>query len=502
MMWIIWPKIENIENKNVLLWLFVFLALWTAVLFYLPKDDLFAHRMGGNLFSLAVLYHCIIFACNFDRLKVGYQFITHLELLPEYGINLSLGLDGISMALVLLTAFISSCCVFICTYTMDITRCRPLLIKIFLIEFCVLGAFCVTNLFFFFVFFESVLIPMFLMIGDLGSRRRKINAGFYFFLYTLGGSFFLFYGIISLFQTVGSLEYQVLCDCKLSSENQLLWFVCFFLPFAIKIPMFPFHIWLPEAHVEAPTIGSVILASLLLKLGAYGFLRFTLPIFPVACVYYQPIVVSLALIGFIYASFAAFRQLDLKRIIAYSSIGHMNLIVLGIFTFTHQGIEGAIYLMIAHGLTSGGLFFCIGTLYDRFHTRSLKHYGGLQQVMPLFSIAFLLFSLANMSFPGTSNFVGELLLFTGMFQNNSWIIGFATTGVIFSAIYSIWLYNRICGGTLKNAQENVANYADLNRPEFYIFFVLLVAIFFLGLYSGILTDLTILPIKKILSRFK
>jgi len=218
---------------------------------------------------------------------------------------------------------------------------------------------------------------------------------------------------------VGSTLYPILIDQPFDYVEQLFLATAFFITFATKAPMLPFHIWLPEAHVEAPTIGSVLLASLLLKLGAYGFLRFTLPIFPLACVYYQPVVVSLALIGFVYASFAAFRQLDLKRIIAYSSIGHMNLIVLGIFTFTHQGIEGAIYLMIAHGLTSGGLFFCIGTLYDRFHTRSLKHYGGLQQVMPLFSIAFLLFSLANMSFPGTSNFVGELLLLTGMFQNNA-----------------------------------------------------------------------------------
>lgn len=261
------------------------------------------------------------------------------------------------------------------------------------------------------------------------------------------------------------------------------------MAFAIKIPMFPFHIWLPEAHVEAPTIGSVILASLLLKLGGYGFIRFTIPMFPEATEFFRPLIFTLCIISILYASLTTIRQIDLKRIIAYSSIAHMNIIVLGLFSNNQQGIDGAIYLMIAHGITSSALFFCVGILYDRYHTRLLMYYGGLVQVMPIFSTFFLIFTLANMGFPGTCNFIGELLVLYGLLQQNTIVTFFGATGIILSAVYSIWLYNRVIFGTLKIKYNQ--NYIDITKLEYHILLVLIISTFILGCNSNIILDILI-----------
>jgi len=469
------------------------IAFWLTSIIAVPAFiDLDNKTMaqGGFFLSSLIFVMTLKLLSDFDLTCTGYQYEASYTVLPQYNLNFSVGIDGISLLFLLLTTFILPLC-FLATasnkkYTFELIICLCFL------EFFVILCFVTTNLFFFYIFFESVLIPMFLLIGSWGSRERKMNAAYYLVIYTIFGSFFLLFGILYLYILTGSTDYVVLEKLLLKEEHQMRLWVCFFIPFAVKVPMFPFHIWLPEAHVEAPTVGSVVLASLLLKLGTYGFLRFTLPLFGHANAYYLPVIVLLAILSIVFASFSAIRQRDLKKIIAYSSVAHMNFTVLGLFSYSYQGIDGAMYLMLAHGFVSAALFFCIGFLYDRLQTRDIQQLSGLTQVMPLYSVFLLMFTLANMGFPGSGNFVGELLIFVGI-AANPFVILIASSSLVFGALYSIWLFNRVAFGTLK-----LGCFADLNDTELFILFVLACAIIFIGLYSSTITELTQVRVTEII----
>jgi len=360
------------------------------------------------------------------------------------------------------------------------------MVLLLILESLLIIVFTILDLLLFYIFFESILIPMFLMIGIWGSRRRKVRAAYLLFFYTLFGSVLMLVAIMSIYMQVGSTDYQILLSVNFAEDRQKFLWLAFFLSFASKIPMVPVHIWLPEAHVEAPTTGSVILAGILLKMGSYGFIRFSLPLFPYASLYFTPLVYMIATISIVYTSLTAIRQTDLKRIIAYASIAHMNLIMLGLFSLNIQGIEGSLIQMISHGVVSSALFLCVGVMYDRFHSRLIKYYGGLVLVMPVFISIFLLFTFANAALPGTCNFVGELLLFTGIFQDNIFIAIFAATGIVLSGAYSLWLFNRIAYGNLK--LQHIKGFSDISKREFHVFLPLIFLTIFLGIYPEVLIN--------------
>jgi proton-translocating NADH-quinone oxidoreductase chain M len=344
----------------------------------------------------------------------------------------------------------------------------------------------VQDLLLFYIFFESILIPMFVIIGIWGSRNRKIHAAYQFFLYTLTGSVAMLIAILYLLVSYGSVDIYLLETINYSlEEGRLLW-LALFLSFAVKVPMVPVHIWLPEAHVEAPTGGSVILAGILLKMGTYGMLKFLLPVFTEASLFYQPLVYILSIIGILYASCTTIRQIDLKKIIAYSSVGHMNFVTLGIFGGTIYGLEGSIFLMISHGFVSSALFLCVGWLYERYGTRIIFYYGGLVFGMPIFSVFFLVLTLANISLPGTSSFVGEFLILLNCFYTNRVICFLASLGVLLGAIYAMWLYNRMIFGLVKIPL--IKTYSDLNRREFFLLSILILLIIVTGLYPKIILE--------------
>ena len=439
-------------------------------------------RTAGLNISLSTLFFSLLMWFFFDRSTPWIQFGFYTDTLGL------LGIDGISLFFILLTALLIPLCI-LTSWKSDFYEVKEYILYLLIIKFFLLLAFLSTDLVVFFIFFESTLIPMFILIGAWGSRERKIKASFYLFIYTLFGSILLIFTIMIIYLEVGNTSFLILGLNNISFEKQAILWVFSYIAFSVKTPTFPFHIWLPEAHVEAPTSGSVILAGLLLKLGGYGFLKFLLPVFCLGSYYYLPLVYTLSCLSILYASLSTLRQLDLKRIIAYSSIAHMNLGVLGIFSFNIQGIQGGLFLMIAHGIVSSAMFFMVGVLYDKYHTRLIDYFGGLVQVMPIFSIYLLIFCLANVGLPSTCNFIGELLIFFGILYINFLVTFIALLGTIISVLYTIFFYNRLVFGNIKIKHNSV--WHDITKREHAIILPLCILTFIFGIFPNFILDTTI-----------
>nr|YP_009829248.1 NADH dehydrogenase subunit 4 [Codium fragile]QJC59766.1 NADH dehydrogenase subunit 4 [Codium fragile] len=447
------------------------------LVFINPEQQKLMKIMAINFSSIPFILFLFIWG-GFKKSVGTFQFVSKLLWVPILNLNITLGIDGISLFFLLLTTFLIPLCILISWNSIG-SNLKSYLISFLLIEYFLIGVFCVLDVLMFYMLFESILIPMFLVIGIWGSRERKMLASYYFFLYTLLGSVVMLLSILYIYGQVGTTDYEILLTFMFSDFEQKVLWITFFLAFAAKVPMIPVHLWLPEAHVEAPTAGSVILAGVLLKLGTYGFIRFSLPLFPQASFYFAPLVYTMSLIGIIYASLTAIRQTDFKRIIAYTSVAHMNVVMLGIFSFNNVGIEGALLQSLSHGFVASALFVIIGVVYERYRTRLVKYYGGLVHTMPLYISVFLFFTMANIGFPGTSGFIGEFLIFVGSFKVNSSVTVFGATGMILGGCYALWLFNRIAYGNLKS--QYIKETLDINKREFFIFVPLIIYTLILGL---------------------
>tara|TARA_B100001093_G_scaffold387407_1_gene373389 strand:+ start:636 stop:2117 length:1482 start_codon:yes stop_codon:yes gene_type:complete len=413
----------------------------------------------------------------FDQTTSSFQFVEDREWIIGF-INYKVGVDGISILFIILTTFITPLCIISVNNTVKI-RLRDFLIAILIMESFMIGVFCALDLVVFYLFFEAGLIPMFLIIGIWGGPKRVYSA-FKFFLYTLLGSVLMLVAIISIYWISGTTDVIKLYELGIDSKYQNLLWLAFFSSFAVKTPMWPVHTWLPDAHVEAPTAGSVLLAAILLKMAGYGFIRFSLGLFPIASEIFTPLIYGLSVIAIVITSLIALMQEDMKKLIAYSSVSHMGFVTLGIFTNQQQGIEGSIIQMISHGLVSAALFLCVGVLYERMHSRLITTYGGVVTIIPKYSIMFMLFTLAALGLPGTSGFVGEFLVLMGVFKDNFFIAVIASLGVILGAAYMLWLYKRVIFGKLIN--KDLTKMVDLNRSEYFLLICLAIPTLFFGFY--------------------
>jgi proton-translocating NADH-quinone oxidoreductase chain M len=471
-----------LDLQNILIYLLILPLIGILSLLFLPSWNDILIKKISLIFSGISLVLSIFLLIFFNFSQSKFQFYFKYNWVPNFNFNFILGIDGISLFFILLTNLLIFLCVLISWNSIK-HNLKLYFIMFFILNFFLIGVFCVLDLLLFYIFFESVLIPMYLIIGFWGSRARKIRAAYFFFLYTLLGSVLLLLSILYIYYQIGTTDFEILSTVSFTLKEQKILWLSFFASFATKIPMVPVHLWLPEAHVEAPTSGSVILAGILLKLGTYGFIRFLFPLFPQSCYYFSPLVYSIAAISIIYTSLTAIRQTDFKRIIAYTSIAHMNLVILGLFSFNVIGIEGALLQSLSHGFVASALFAIIGVVYDRYHTRTVKYYGGLVHIMPIYIIIFLFFTMANIGLPGTGSFVGEFLILTGSFQTNIFVTVIGATSMILGGCYSLWLFNRIAYGNLKT--QYIKKFVDLNKKEFYIFLPFILGTLIMGLFPSI-----------------
>lgn len=463
-------------------------------LFIFPFEKLFGKnkseeivRWVGLFVSLITFFVSVFIWVLFDNTTTKFQFVENFTWSATSNFYVAFGVDGISLFFVLLTTlFVPLCLLSSWEFPGKGNKVKEYVAAFLIMETFILIVFTALDLLVFYVFFESVLIPMFLIIGIWGSRERKVRASYFFFLYTLLGSVLMLLALLLIYFEMGTTDYQILIHNPLTENKQYILWLAFFASFAVKVPMMPVHIWLPEAHVEAPTAGSVILAAILLKLGTYGMIRFSLPLFPVATLYFTPLVYALALVAVVYTSLTAIRQTDIKRIIAYASVAHMNVTLVGLFSLTPQGVEGSILQMLSHGLVAGALFMCVGVLYDRHHSRMVKYYSGVAHTMPMYVTVFLFFTMANIALPGTSSFVGEFLILLGAYQVNTFAAFMAATGMVLGGAYSLWLFNRIAYGNLKVSYTGYST--DLSRREFFSFVPLVILTLVMGIYPEIFLD--------------
>ena len=461
----------NADAKQNARWI----ALWTTILTFLV--------------SLLIWW-------NFDTANPGFQFVEEYNWLGR--LKYKMGVDGISMLFIILTTFLMPLCILASWESIE-TRVKEYMIAFLALETLMLGVFSALDLVLFYLFFEGGLIPMFIIIGVWGGKRR-VYASFKFFLYTLLGSVLMLLAMMAMYWHAGTTDIPTLLATKFPPDMQWWLWIAFFASFAVKMPMWPVHTWLPDAHVEAPTAGSVILAGILLKMGGYGFLRFSLPMFPIASAELAPFVFTLSIIAIIYTSLVALVQEDIKKLIAYSSVAHMGYVTMGIFTASQQGVDGAIFQMLSHGIVSAALFLCVGVIYDRMHTREIAAYGGLVERMPKYAVALMVFTMANVGLPGTSGFIGEFLTLLAAFRSNTWVAIFATSGVILSAAYALYLYRRVIFGAL--TKPSLKNLLDLSPREIAILAPLIILTLFYGFYPAPVLDVTANSVKNLVQNYQ
>ncbi len=439
--------------------------------------------------SLGIWYY-------FERGTADFQFVEKVEWLPGFDITYHMGVDGISMMFVLLSTLLTPICVLASWRSIKV-RVKEYMISFLILETMMVGMFCALDYLLFYVFFEGVLIPMFIIIGVWGSGERRIYAAFKFFLFTLLGSVLMLLALLAMYLEAGTTDIPTLLATEFGSTMQKWLWLAMFASFAVKVPMWPVHTWLPDAHVEAPTAGSVILAGVLLKMGGYGFLRFSIPMLPEATVFFTPLVYALSIVAIIYTSLVALAQEDMKKLIAYSSVAHMGYVTIGMFTMTVQGIQGSIFQMLSHGIVSAALFLCVGVVYDRLHSREIARFGGLVNIMPKYALVFMIFTLASVGLPGTSGFVGEFLSLVGAFTANTWVGALASIGVVLGAAYMLWLYRRVIFGEL--TKEDLKGMLDLGPREVAIFVPLILLVFWMGIYPSSFIDVMEASVDKLIA---